>query len=122
MIAVNASRLGVPNLEIVSGEAPETFGRRALPDAIFLGGEVGNDELFDACWSALKPGGRLVANAVTLEGEQALYLRQQQLGGELTRIEVSTLDRVGGHRVLRPRLPVTQWAVTKALHGLVVNP
>ncbi len=122
MIAVNAAALGVPHLEIVSGEAPGSFGRRPPPDAVFLGGAVADDELFDACWGALKPGGRLVANAVTLEGEQALYQRQQQLGGELTRIEVSSLDRVGGHRVLRPRLPVTQWSVTKALHGLVVTP
>ena len=109
-------------VEIVSGEAPGTFGRKTPPDAIFMGGGVGNDDLFDACWSALKPGGRLVANAVTLDAEHALYSRHLQLGGELTRIEISALDRVGGHRAFKPRMAVTQWLVTKALHGLVVTP
>ena len=122
MIAANAAALGVPQLEIEAGEAPGTFGRRVPPDAIFMGGDVGNDDLFDACWSALKPGGRLVANAVTLDAEHALYSRHLQLGGELTRIEVSALDRVGGHRAFKPRMAVTQWVVTKAVHGLVVNP
>jgi len=122
MIAVNAAALGVPNLEIESGEAPSTFERKAPPDAIFLGGDVGNDDLFDACWAALKSGGRLVANAVTLDGEHALYSRHLQLGGELTRIDISSLDRVGGHRAFKPRMTVTQWVVTKAMHGLVVSP
>jgi precorrin-6Y C5,15-methyltransferase (decarboxylating) len=122
MIAVNAAALGVPNLEIESGEAPASFGRKTPPDAIFLGGDVGSHALFDACWSALKPGGRLVANAVTVEGEQALYARHEQLGGELVRIEISVLDRVGTYRAMKPRMAVTQWAVSKALHGLVVSP
>ncbi len=122
MIALNAAALGVPGLEIVSGDAPKTFDTRQPPDAIFMGGDVGNDDLFDACWSALKPGGRLVANAVTLDGEHALYSRHLQLGGEVTRIEISALERVGGHRAFKPRMAVTQWSVTKALHGLVVTP
>jgi precorrin-6Y C5,15-methyltransferase (decarboxylating) len=122
MIAVNASALGVPGLEIVAGEAPGTFGRRTPPDAVFLGGDVGNDDLFDACWSALKPGGRLVANAVTLDAEHALYSRHLQLGGELTRIEISGLDRIGGHRAFKPRMAVTQWVVTKAVHGFATTP
>jgi precorrin-6Y C5,15-methyltransferase (decarboxylating) len=122
MIAVNAAALGVPNIEIESGEAPATFARKAPPDAIFMGGDVGNDDLFDACWSALKSGGRLVANAITLDGEHALYSRHLQLGGELTRIDISTIDRVGGHRAFKPRMTVTQWVVVKAMHGLVVSP
>lgn len=122
MIAVNAAALGVPGLEIEAGDAPATFERRPPPDAIFLGGEVGNDDLFEACWGALKSGGRLVANAVTLDGEHALYSRHLQLGGELTRIDIATLDRIGGHRAFKPRMTVTQWVVTKAMHGLVVSP
>jgi precorrin-6Y C5,15-methyltransferase (decarboxylating) len=116
-IAVNAAALGVPHLEIVPGSAPESFGKRAPPDAIFIGGDVANDLLFDACWTALKPGGQLVANAVTVDGERALYDWQEQLGGDITRIETSMLDRVGGRRVLRPRMAVTQWSVVKLPHG-----
>ncbi|HVW92194.1 MAG TPA: precorrin-6y C5,15-methyltransferase (decarboxylating) subunit CbiE [Devosia sp.] len=113
LIAANAAALGTPGLEIVAGEAPAALAGRPAPDAVFIGGDVANDLLFEACWSALKSGGRLVANAVTLDGEAALYARQEQLGGELTRLEISSLDRIGAERVLRPRLAVTQWAVIK---------
>jgi len=121
MIAVNAAALGVPVLRIENGDAPHSFAGMPAPDAIFLGGGVADEALFDACWEALKPGGRLVANAVTLDGEAALYARQAQFGGELVRIEIGVLDQVGAHRVLRPRLPVTQWAVVKPEQWLAVE-
>lgn len=121
-IALNAAQLGVPHLQVESGEAPGTMALMPAPDAIFIGGDVGNEHLFDACWQALKPGGRMVVNAVTLEGEQALYARQERLGGDLVRIDVAAIDRLGPNRVMRPRLPVTQWAVVKAVHGDIVDP
>jgi precorrin-6B C5,15-methyltransferase / cobalt-precorrin-6B C5,C15-methyltransferase len=113
IIAANAQALGTPGLDIVSGDAPASLAGQPAPDAVFLGGDVGNAGLFDACWQALRPGGRLVANAVTLDGETALYERHDRHGGDLTRIEVAVLDRVGGHRVMRPRMAVTQWLVVK---------
>jgi precorrin-6B C5,15-methyltransferase / cobalt-precorrin-6B C5,C15-methyltransferase len=122
MIAVNAATLGVPGLQVESGEAPAILGGMPAPDAVFLGGALGDDAVFEACWAALRPGGRLVANAVTLDGEQALYARQSRLGGELARIEVSVLDSVGDHRVLRPRMAVTQWLVEKPLQALALVP
>ena len=109
----NAKGLGTPGLRIVAGDAPDNLAGLPTPDAIFIGGDVANEPLFEACWTALRPGGRLVANAVTIDGEQALLARQERLGGELVRIAVDALDTIGGHRVLRPRLPVTQWAVSK---------
>ncbi|HEY8595013.1 MAG TPA: precorrin-6y C5,15-methyltransferase (decarboxylating) subunit CbiE [Devosiaceae bacterium] len=117
MIALNREALGVPGLEIVPGDAPQSLEGHPPPDAVFLGGDVGNDALFEACWRALKPGGRLVANAVTIEGEVALFARHRQFGGELVRHEVSVLDRVGGYRALRPRMAVTQWLAIKGTHS-----
>lgn len=114
LIGDNARTLGTPKLEIIAGSVPETLaGRDDKPDAIFLGGDVGNDALFDACWNALKPGGRLVANAVTLDGEAALLRRQAAHGGDLVRLDISVLDKVGEHQVMRPRMAVTQWAAAK---------
>ena len=113
MIAANARALGVPHLETVAGDALASLAGQPAPDAIFLGGDVGNDALFDACWSALRPGGRLVSNAVTLDGEAALFARHERLGGDLVRLDVAALDSVGGHSVLRPRLPVTQFLAVK---------
>jgi precorrin-6Y C5,15-methyltransferase (decarboxylating) len=113
MIAVNADRLGVPSLRIESGEAPATLAGMPTPDAVFLGGAVADETLFQTAWAALRPGGRFVANAVTLEAEQALFRRHVQLGGELVRLDVATLENIGPHRAFRPRRTVTQWAAVK---------
>ncbi len=113
MIAVNATRLGVPTLRIENGDAPHSLVGMPTPDAVFLGGAVADEPLFEACWQALRPGGRLVANAVTLDGEAALLARQARLGGDLVRLDVATLDSLGGHRAFHPRRTVTQWAVAR---------
>ncbi len=112
-IAENAVALGAPGLEVVAGDAERALEGQPIPSAIFLGGAVASNAVFEACWSALPPGGRLVANAVTLEGVAALISRQESHGGELVRIEVSHLTAIGSRRALKPRMAVTQWRVTK---------
>jgi precorrin-6Y C5,15-methyltransferase (decarboxylating) len=113
MIASNAEALGTPRIEIVAGHMPATFAGRPAPQAVFLGGAVADDQVFNACWNALAAGGRLVANAVTLEGEASLIERHASFGGELVRIEVSRVVPLGAFRGMEPRMPVTQWRVTK---------
>ena len=110
--ARNAAALGVPELEIVQGHAPDALAGLARPDAVFIGGGM-NDGVFDAAWDALKPGGRLVANAVSLETEARLAGYFQQYGGELIRLQVTRADRVGAMTGWRPAMPVTQWRVRK---------
>lgn len=112
-ILANATALGVPGLELVRGRAPAALDGLSAPDAVFIGGGVSNDGVLDSCWSALKPGGRLVANAVTLEGEAVLYDAQRRLGGELTQISVSRAVPVGGFRGWKPFMPVTLWRADK---------
>ena len=66
--------LGVPGLAVVEGAAPAALGGLPAPDAIFLGG--GGSDAGRARRGGrrrCRPGGRLVANAVTLE-MQALLL------------------------------------------------
>jgi precorrin-6B C5,15-methyltransferase / cobalt-precorrin-6B C5,C15-methyltransferase len=109
-IAVNARRLGVPHLAVVLGEAPAALAGLEAPDAIFVGGGVSAPGLLTACLAALRPGGRIVANAVTLEGEQALQAARARHGGTLARIAVSHAEPVGGFEAWRPALPVVQWS------------
>ena len=111
--AENAARLGVPGLRIVEGEAPAVLSDLPVPDAIFIGGGLTSEGLLDRCWSALGPGGRIVAHAVTLEGEAILGSAYARLGGELTRIAVSRADPVGSMTGWRPQMAVTQWAALK---------
>jgi len=114
-IARNASALGVPGLAAVAGEAPGALAGLPQPDAVFIGGGVTAAGVVAACWEALAPGGRLVANAVTLEGERVLVDWQGRLGGTLTRLSIERAGPLGGFTAWRPALPVTQWAVTKAV-------
>ena len=111
-IARNAAALGVPGLDIILGAAPDALPE-GLPDAIFVGGGVADPKLLPALWRALRPGGRLVANAVSLAGERALLDWQAAHGGELSRIAVSRAEPLGGHQAWRPLLPVTQLAAVK---------
>ena len=69
--------------------------------------------MLDAAIAALRPGGRLVANAVTLETEAVLIARQASLGGTLARIAIARADSVGGKTGWRPAMPVTQWVWVK---------
>ncbi len=113
MMRANASALGVPALQIVESAAPAALADLKAPDAIFIGGGITVDGLFEACWEALKPGGRLVANAVTLEGEMALTSLHAQLGGDMVRLAVSRAEPVGRFSGWKPLMPVTLWAVQK---------
>jgi precorrin-6Y C5,15-methyltransferase (decarboxylating) len=112
-IVRNAERLGTPELTVVHARAPECLAGLPAPDAVFVGGGTGAPAMLETCWQMLRPGGRLVANVVTVEGEQRLFAWQAQHGGELRRIELATLDALGGYRVWRPSLPVTQLAAHK---------
>ncbi|MDT8262221.1 precorrin-6y C5,15-methyltransferase (decarboxylating) subunit CbiE [Roseomonas mucosa] len=111
--ARNAALLGVPALRVVEGGAPEALAGQPVPDAVFVGGGVSHPGLLGAAWEALRPGGRIVANAVTLEGESALAAALGRWGGTLARIGVERLDRLGGMHGFRPAMTVTQWAAEK---------
>jgi len=111
--ARNAAVLGVPELQIVQGRAPEGLAGLARPDAVFVGGGMMDDGVFEAVWTALKPRGRLVANAVSLETEARLADYFGRFGGELIRLQVARADKVGTMSGWRPAMPVTQWSVRK---------
>ncbi|MEX3009929.1 precorrin-6y C5,15-methyltransferase (decarboxylating) subunit CbiE [Hoeflea sp. TYP-13] len=113
MIAENAVLLGTPRLKIIDGKAPEALSDLDAPDAVFIGGGLGEDGVFETCWKALKPGGRLVANAVTLENEVRLSQLHSEHGGELMRLSVSRAEPVGRFHGWKPFMPVTQWSIQK---------
>jgi precorrin-6Y C5,15-methyltransferase (decarboxylating) len=113
MIARNAAALGVPELRIVPGAAPEALKDLPPPNAIFIGGGIGAAGLLTEAWASLPPGGRLVANVVTTQGEARLLDWHARDGGALTRIAVSRAEPVGPHHLWRPLATVTQLAAVK---------
>jgi precorrin-6Y C5,15-methyltransferase (decarboxylating) len=112
-IATNADALGVPRLTIVAGSAPGALADLPTPDAVFVGGGVSVPGVLDACLAALPVGGRLVANAVTLDTEVVLAGWYARLGGSLTRIAVQRAEPIGAFTGWRPAMPVTQWSYLK---------
>jgi precorrin-6B C5,15-methyltransferase / cobalt-precorrin-6B C5,C15-methyltransferase len=109
----NAAPFGVPGLKVVEGVAPSVLVGLETPDAIFIGGGGSDEGVMEAAIEALKPGGRLVANGVTLEMEAVLLSKHASLGGELVRLSVSRASPVGSMTGWRPALPITQWSWVK---------
>ena len=112
-IRANALALGTPDLKIIEGGAPQALKGLEPPDAIFIGGGATRKGVIDAAYAALKSGGRLVVNAVTLETQAELTARFKALGGRLTLHQNSEADAVGGFHGWRAAMPVVQWRVEK---------
>ncbi|MEN9010748.1 MAG: precorrin-6y C5,15-methyltransferase (decarboxylating) subunit CbiE [Yoonia sp.] len=112
MAGANALALGAPKLELVEGTVPDALDGLAAPDAIFIGGGLSH-ATFEAAWNALRPLGRMVANAVTLESEAVLMDLHAKNGGDLVRISVCRAEPVGRLTGWRPAMPVTQWSLVK---------
>lgn len=112
-IRANADRLGVPDLCVIDGRAPEALAGLATPNAIFVGGGATTPDLLETCWAALPVGGRLVANAVTVESEAVLAGWYSRVGGELARIGVQHAAPVGGFTGWKPAMPVTIWSIVR---------
>jgi precorrin-6Y C5,15-methyltransferase (decarboxylating) len=108
-IARNAASFGAPSLRVVTGSAPTALAELPQPDVIFIGGGGSDAGVMDAAIAALRPGGRLVANAVTLEMEAVLLSCQSRLGGSLIRIDIARASPVGTMQGWRASMPVTQW-------------
>lgn len=115
LIERNREALGVPGLQLVRGAAPQALQGLERPDAIFIGGGVTREGVLDTCWAQLRPGGRLVANAVTLQSETLLMSWRAQHGGELTRIHVAQAQPLGEFDTWRQALPITLLDVVKPL-------
>jgi precorrin-6Y C5,15-methyltransferase (decarboxylating) len=108
-IVRNAAACGVPALQVIAGRAPAALAGLPTPDAIFIGGGASNASVLDGAARALRAGGRLVVNAVTLETETLLLGRHAVLGGELLRLAISRAEPLGNKTGWRAAMPVTQW-------------
>ena len=106
--SANAERHGVPGFKPISGNAAEQIANLPRPDAVFIGGGM-SEQVISVAQAALRPGGCLVAHAVTIESESVIIAAWQRAGGDLVRLSVQHADPVGGFHGWRPLMPVTQW-------------
>ncbi|MFE3170175.1 precorrin-6y C5,15-methyltransferase (decarboxylating) subunit CbiE [Amycolatopsis sp. NPDC059090] len=103
----NANTLGVPELQVVTGPAPEALTELPRPDAIFIGGGLTVPGVLDQC---VETDARIVAHGVTLEAEQLLAAAYARHGGELQRTSVEHAKPLGGFTGWTPSRAVTQWS------------
>ncbi|XRQ09158.1 precorrin-6y C5,15-methyltransferase (decarboxylating) subunit CbiE [Actinomadura welshii] len=112
-IGRNARSLGVPGVRVVQGPAPDALDGLPEPGAVFVGGGLTVPGVLERCLDALKPGGRLVATAVTLESEVRVAEARRAHGGELVRVGVERAAPLGAFTGWRPAMPVTLWTTWK---------
>jgi len=110
----NALTLGVPGLQIVGASAPESLAGLDTPDAVFVGGGTTTPGVLDAARAALRPRGRLVVNAVSLESEAILLQHYERCGGTLLRVSLARSGPLGDLSGWRPAMPVLQWSWVKS--------
>lgn len=113
LIAHNRETLGVPALQLVRGAAPAALDGLETPDAIFIGGGVTAIDMLETCWRQLRNGGRLIANAVTLQSQLTLQQWRTRHGGELTQIQIAQAQPLGNFDTWRAALPITLLHATK---------
>jgi precorrin-6B C5,15-methyltransferase / cobalt-precorrin-6B C5,C15-methyltransferase len=112
-IRSNAAAFGLTHrITVVAGTAPAALAGLGTPDAVFIGGSL-DIAMFDAVWSRIASGARLVAHAVTLETEALLAELHRRHGGELMRAEIAHAGALGRYRSWEAARPVVQWSVLK---------
>jgi precorrin-6Y C5,15-methyltransferase (decarboxylating) len=116
-ISRNAAVFGVPHLTVIEGSAPAALAGLGVPDAVFIGGGAPTPGLIDAAQAALRSGGRLVANSVSVDTEAILLRYQSRCGGSLTRISIDRAGPIGGESARmtgwRSAMPIMQWVWVK---------
>lgn len=116
LITQNARRLGVANLQVVRGKAPEVLDGLPRPQRIFVGG--GGErlaEILSICSHALQPGGILVANFATVESLTTAQWVFQEAGWPVryTQAQLSRSVALGAGTRLAPLNPVFILQATK---------
>jgi precorrin-6Y C5,15-methyltransferase (decarboxylating) len=112
-IRSNAAAFGLSHrITVITGTAPEALAALEAPDAVFIGGGL-DIAMFDAIWSRIASGARLVAHSVTLETEALLGELHRRHGGELMRVEIAHAAPLGRYRSWEAARPVVQWSAVR---------
>jgi precorrin-6Y C5,15-methyltransferase (decarboxylating) CbiT subunit len=112
----NAIVFGLDNLELIRGEAPESLAGLPAPDRVIVGGSGGRlEEIITVIHRRLRPGGRVVLNAVTLETAASAVRILKELFGAVDVVQVSVARTVtaGGSHLMKGLNPVMVISVEK---------
>jgi precorrin-6Y C5,15-methyltransferase (decarboxylating) len=107
---------GTDNVRVIEGRAPEALAPLETPDAVFVGGSKGSmAAIVDVALDRLRPGGRLVVNAITLEnaGETYQALRGRDLVPDVTLLQIARSEPLARYLRYEALNPIQIFAVTK---------
>ncbi|MCE9574313.1 MAG: precorrin-6y C5,15-methyltransferase (decarboxylating) subunit CbiE [Deltaproteobacteria bacterium] len=111
----NARELGVDNVHVIPGLAPDALADLPAPDAVFIGGSKGSmTAIVDVALARLRPGGRLVVNAITLENAAEVYqaLRGRDLVPDVTLVQIARAEPLARYLRYEALNPIQIFAVT----------
>jgi len=111
----NMEAFDLDELQITQAVAPDALNALEAPHAIFVGGGFHLPGVSARCWQALRPGGRMVATAVSIETETLFHSFASKTGAQLTRLNLSHSGPLGSLHVWRPALPITLMVAHKPL-------
>ena len=107
----------VDNVRLIHDRAPECLDQLDDPNGVFIGGSKGSMvDIVCQSYHRLKPGGRLVVNAVTLEnvGEAQSAFKKLNLLPELVLIQISRGVPLAGKYLKYEALnPIHMFSITK---------
>lgn len=112
----NVRQHATDNVRVIAGRAPEALTELEAPDAVFVGGSKGSmDAIVDLAYERLKPGGRLVVNAITLENASETYqaMRRRGLVPEVTLVQISRGEPLARYLRYEALNPIQIFALSK---------
>ncbi len=115
LIRENRDRLGVRNLTVVEGTAPDDISLLERPDAVFIGGTSGKLPEVIAHLASLKRKIRVVVNTVTLETVQQITEMVREYGirdADCVQLGVTDVVHAGGMHMMKAQNPVMIWSFT----------
>ena len=119
LLKKNKAALGLTNLHIVPGTAPEALRDLPAPDRVFLGGSDGNMEEILRCALEKNPAVRFVVNAVTLETTAEIlrcFAALDLTDTDMVQVAATRTRKAGRYHLMDAQNPV--WIVSgEARHG-----
>ncbi len=115
IIRGNVERFQIPHVQVVHAKAPEGLDALPDPDAVFVGGSGGRMRaILTLSAKRLRPGGRIVVNAITLDNLQEAVATFRNLGWDHEAILVNVarskpLLGMMSFEALNPVYIITAW-------------
>ncbi|MBB5337416.1 precorrin-6Y C5,15-methyltransferase (decarboxylating) subunit CbiT [Pectinatus brassicae] len=111
LIKQNAVKFKVTaNVSIIEGLAPDALKGIDNYDVVFIGGSGGNlEEILDVVSAHINPGGRIIANAITLQNVNTIieYMKKNDMYDyESVLIQASRLKKAGPYDMMIAMNPV----------------